>query len=157
MGVLEGGLECAQLVQQLVGVRAGRVRMRPARSPAVAPAGAVTRGVGAGDLIAQFGDAPLGRQDVEMRRQHLFDDRVIGDLLDLLGQKADAQVLAGADLSPVERHLAHDQPEQRGLAGAVGADQTDAHARLDVQAGLVQDRLAAERLGDVGEMQHQTR
>ena len=106
--------------------------------------------------MAQFDDAALGRQDVGVRGQHLVDDRVIGDLLDLLRQEADAQVLAGADLAAVERHLPHDEAEQRGLAGAVGPDQPDAHARLDVQAGLVEERLAAEGFGDVGEVKHQT-
>ena len=79
---------------------------------------------------------------------------MIGDLLDLLGQEAYAQVLAGADLAPVQRHLAGDEPEQRGLARAVGAHQAHAHARLDVQARLVEDHLAAEGFGDVGEVQH---
>ena len=60
-------------------------------------------------------------------------------------------------ISPaVERHLAHDEAKQRRLAGAVGADEADPHAGLDMQAGLVEHGLGAERFGDVGEVKHQT-
>ena len=152
---LEGGLQGAHLVQQRLGVGA-----RPVAAPVDRPRAAPRRRrrcVGLADLMAQLDDAPLGRQDLGVRGQHLVDDRVIGDLLDLLGEKADAQVLAGADLAAVERHLPHDEAEQGGLAGAVGPDQPDAHARLDVQAGLVEQHLAAERFGDVGDVEHQAR
>ena len=91
-----------------------------------------------------------------MRGQHLLDNGVVRDLLDLLGEEADAQVLARADLAPVKRHLAHDKTEERGLAGPVRADKADPHARLDMQARLVEHRLSAEGFGDVGEVKHQT-
>jgi len=143
---LERGLQSAQLMQELIGIR----RRRPA-----AP-GRLGQAVCLAQLPAQLGDALLGRKDIGVGGQHLVDDRVIGDLFDLLGEKADPQVLPGADLAAVQRHLPHDEAQKGGLARAVGADQPDAHARLDMQAGLVEQHLAAERFRDVGEVQHQT-
>ena len=45
-------------------------------------------------------------------------------------------------------NLAGQQLEQRGLAGAVGADQADPVAALDAQGEVLDDRAVAERLGD---------
>ena len=51
----------------------------------------------------------------------------------------------------VGRQLAAQDLEQRGLAGAVAADDADALARLDLQAGIVEQRKMAVRDGDVVE------
>ena len=56
-----------------------------------------------------------------------------------------------ADVAAVERKLAGDGAQQRGLAGAVAADQADAAARVDRQVGAVQQRAAAEADGDAGD------
>ena len=104
VGALEGRLEGAQ---SRAADRSGSARRRRPGRPPAAPAPAAVA-YSPADLLAQLGDAPLGVEDLEMRGQHLVDDRVVGDLLDLLGQEADAQVLAGADLAAVQRHLPHD-------------------------------------------------
>ena len=96
VSVLERGLESAQ------SRGAGRRRRRPAGEAGPTAAGAAPRNavrVDLADLLAQFGDAALRVQDLQVRGQHLLDDGVIGDLLDLLRKEADAQVLAGADLA----------------------------------------------------------
>ena len=148
---LEGCLQRPELVQQRVGVGGlgGALGRRSGCVRSVGVAGHACL-VELRQPAAQLGDAMLGAEDVGIRRQDLVHDRVTGDLLDLLGQEADAQVLAGADLPPVQRHLPGYEPQHRGLSGAVGTHQSHAHAGLDVQARAVQDHLAAEGLGDVG-------
>ena len=79
---------------------------------------------------------------------------MVGDLLDLLGQVADAKALARVDLAAIERHIPHDEAKQRGLAGAVGADKPDPHAGFHMKAGLVEDDLTAKGFRYVGEVEH---
>jgi hypothetical protein len=43
---------------------------------------------------------------------------------------------------------AGDDPQERGLAAAVGAEDADPRARLDVEVGAAQDAAAAEGLRD---------
>ena len=43
------------------------------------------------------------------------------------------------------------------LPAPLGPTRPDAHARLDVQTGVVEDDLGAEGLGDVGEVEHGVR
>ena len=58
-------------------------------------------------------------------------------------QLADPQVLAVADLALVDRLLAGNDPEQRGFAGTIAADQADALVRLQRQFGMAQDGQVA--------------
>ena len=57
----------------------------------------------------------------------------------------DAQPVAPLDLAVVERQRARDHLEQRRLAGAVAADEPDALAVVDGEAGAVEQRMQAER------------
>ena len=50
---------------------------------------------------------------------------------------------AASDVAIVGQGPAIEQPEQRGLAGAVAADQADAFAGLDGEVGMVQQRVMA--------------
>ena len=54
-----------------------------------------------------------------------------------------AQARAASDVAIVGQGPAIEQPEQRGLAGAVAADQADAFAGLDGEVGMVQQRVMA--------------
>jgi hypothetical protein len=60
----------------------------------------------------------------------------------LLLDHRDAQAVPDAQLAVVQRHAAGDGAEQRGLAGAVPADQAEALARFHRQR-----QLAASELG----------
>ena len=57
----------------------------------------------------------------------------------LLRNSGDAGAGGEPDVSAVQRHLARDRAQQRGLAGAVAADQADAAPLIHGQVGSVQD------------------
>jgi hypothetical protein len=61
-----------------------------------------------------------------------------------LVEPADPETRAHANPAVVGRKRPRDELEQRGLAGAVAADQADALARLDAEVGTGQDDLLAE-------------
>ena len=50
--------------------------------------------------------------------------------------------------------LAHDHAEQRGLAGAVGANQADFFAGIQLERSVDKDQLLAVLLIDVGKRDH---
>jgi hypothetical protein len=56
-----------------------------------------------------------------------------------------------ADVAAVQREVADDRAQQRGLAGAVAPDQADAPARIDREVGAVQNRAATEANGGTGD------
>jgi hypothetical protein len=64
------------------------------------------------------------------------------------------QVGAAADLAAVGFEFAQDQFQQRGLAGAVGAEQADLVAAQDGAAEVADDGLLAEGLGHLGQFGH---
>ena len=67
----------------------------------------------------------------------------------LLQQDADARVLGQHGVAVVGLVQAGHQLEQRGLAGAVGADDADLGAREERQGDVVEHDLVAQRLADV--------
>ena len=61
-------------------------------------------------------------------------------------------------ISPrIDLFLAGDQAEDRGLAGAVRADQAGAGAGQDLQAGVLKEDLGAVLFADIGQMDHRWR
>ncbi len=58
-------------------------------------------------------------------RDRLVQHGPAGHLLDILPEVANRQFLRNRDVSIVRNFIARDHPEQRRLAGAVGADETD--------------------------------
>ena len=50
--------------------------------------------------------------------------------------------------------LAHDHAEQRGLAGAVGANQADLFAGVQLKRSVDKDQLLAVLLIDIGKRDH---
>src|SRR5664280_1549100 len=100
---------------------------------------------------------PAQRRQPHQRQRHIVHDGVAreeGD--DLVGARhaemraAPARRLGNVlpeqmDRAFVGRDLAGDQIEQRGLAGAVGADDQPAFARLDIEIDIAGDAQAAER------------
>jgi hypothetical protein len=78
----------------------------------------------------------------------LVQDRAAGHLLDVLAEVADRQLLRHRDIALVRRFLADDHPEQRRLAGAVRADQTDFLAGVELERGVDEQNLPAVLLAD---------
>jgi hypothetical protein len=74
--------------------------------------------------------------------------------VDLLVHVAEATVVRKLHLTAVGLHFAHEQVEDRALAGAVGPHDADAVARMDREAHVLQHRLGAEVLGDSVERNH---
>ena len=57
------------------------------------------------------------------------------DLLGVLGEKAELDVVAAPQLALAQRESAGQRLDQRGLSGAVGADQVHVLAALQPQLG----------------------
>ena len=75
-------------------------------------------------------------------------------LADILAEIADGDAAIDRHLALVGQLLAGDHPEQRGLAGAIGADEPDLLALLERRGGLDEEDLMAVLLGDVVETDH---
>ena len=84
---------------------------------------------------------------------HVFANRLVQFRRQRLLQLAYPQRVAVLDFAVVGLLHAGDQPQQRGLAGPVPADQANALARLDSQARIPQDHAVAEIQGDFVEAQ----
>ena len=101
---------------------------------------------------------PLGDEQV-LARRHL------GEQLDALERAPDAEPgpavrRHAGEVVPVEAHgaaigLQHAEQavEERGLPGAVRADEADDLARFDIEAHLIERGDARERLGDLGRLE----
>ena len=72
----------------------------------------------------------------------------------LLLDPADAGAAGKRDRAALGRDLACDQAEQRGLAGAVAADQADMRAGRQRHARPVDQQAFAEPIGEIVDMQH---
>ena len=64
------------------------------------------------------------------------------------------EVRAPLDVAGVGVALAEEGFEERGFAGAVGADDADALAALHVELELLPELLGAERLGEFPDLEH---
>ena len=61
----------------------------------------------------------------------------------------------GTDTSPSSGHLlADDHPEERRLARAVGADEADLFAGIELEGGVDEEDLPAVLLADARERDH---
>ena len=75
-------------------------------------------------------------------------------LFDVLAEVADGELLRDGDLAFVGVFFADDHAEEGGLAGAVGADQADLFAGVELEGGVDEDELLAVLLIDVGKRNH---
>ena len=101
----------------------------------------------------------------EVADEEVLGDGEVGEEVQLLVDEGDAGAVGIArvarrvdlavqqHLARVERHDAAQDVHERGLAGAVLADQADDAAALDVEGDALQDRHAEEGLADVLEAQ----
>jgi hypothetical protein len=84
----------------------------------------------------------------------LVEHRAPRHLLDVLPEVADRQLLRNRDVPLVRRLLPDDHPEQRRLAGTVGADQPDLLARIELEGCVDEEDLPSVLLADAGEGNH---
>jgi hypothetical protein len=84
----------------------------------------------------------------------LVEHRPPRHLLDVLPEVADGQLLRHRHVAVVGRFLAGDHPEERRLAGAVGADEADLFARVELEGGVDEEDLPAVLLADAVERDH---
>src|SRR5262249_6272414 len=75
-------------------------------------------------------------------------------LADVLAEVADGRAAIDRDLALVGLVLAGDHPEQGGLAGAVGADQSDLLAAIERRRSFDEQDLPAVLLADIVETNH---
>ena len=85
---------------------------------------------------------------------HLGHRAAARHLADVLAEIADGDAAIDRDLALVGLFLAGDHPEQRRLAGAVGADKADLLALLKRRGRLDEEDLMADLLADVVETNH---
>ena len=84
----------------------------------------------------------------------LVEHRAARHLLDVLAEVADRQLLRHRDLALVGRLLADDHAEERRLAGAVGPDQADLLAGVELERRVDEEDLPAVLLADSRERDH---
>ena len=112
-------------------------------------------------MRAVVGEPVLERGDfgphVEQRLERLpgfLDERPSGVVQAVLRQVADRQPRGLDDLPAVGLVEPGEHLEQRGLAGAVRPAEADAFAVVDLPADRVEEDAIAERLTQVGELDH---
>ena len=113
-------------------VRAGRIRHR-------------------GFKLLQFAGH---RADGTRAIHHLGYGAAARHLADVLAEIADGHAAIDRHLAFVGQFLPGDHPEQRGLAGPVGADEADFFAPLQRRGGFDEEDLVADLLADIVEANH---
>jgi hypothetical protein len=85
---------------------------------------------------------------------HLGDGAAARHLADVLAEIADGYAALDRQLAFIRLLLASDQPEQCGLAGTVGTDESDLLALLECRRGFDEQDLVAVLLADAVETDH---
>ena len=128
---------------QDVGSRGDEDRERQATQLAAGQHGDLLLGVGAREQEpAQQGPRLSGSQTGRPLRR-LQGGALLPDLLGVLGEEAQLDVVAAAQLAVRERPAAGERLDQRRLARAVGADDRDVLAALEPQLGVLDQRAVA--------------
>ena len=84
----------------------------------------------------------------------LIEHRPARHLFHVLTEVADGQLLRNRDFALVGGFLSDDHAEQGRLAGAVGTDQADLLAGVQLKGRVDEDQLFAVLLVDIGERDH---
>ncbi len=83
-----------------------------------------------------------------------FEDGFVASGGGFLGEEAEGDAAFHGDLAVVGALFAEDDGEERGFAGAVGADEADAFAAVNLEGDVAEKHAAGEGFGDIGELQH---
>ncbi len=81
-------------------------------------------------------------------------EQALGPARRLLRHPADAGRARQVDAAVVGLQLARDQAQQRGLAGAVAADESDLVPGGDAGRGLVEEDTPLDAVGEIVDVQH---
>ena len=130
--VLVAGLDVAEPRDHLVEIVAGGLEPHAERH----------------ELLAELGDLAGARAG-------LGQDRPPAQLADVLAEVAQGQLARPLDPAVVGLFFPGDQAKHRGLAGAVGADQADLFARVDLERRIDEQDLSAVLLADRAERDHE--
>ena len=86
---------------------------------------------------------------------HLGGGATTRHLADILAEIADRHVFLDRDLPLVRQFPAGDHAEERGLAGAVGSDQSDLLAAIERRRGFDKEDAVAAGLADIVDADHE--
>ena len=111
-------------------------------------------GVRAGEQEAPEQGAGLAGREPGGALRRLQHGALLAHLLGVLREVAQLHVVTRAQLAVLERPLARQRLDQRGLAGPVRAHQGHVLAALEPQLGLVQEQLVAGGQGRALQLQH---
>ena len=100
-------------------------------------------------LSLEFLQASLGLEDLDLRREDLLEDGVLPHLDSLLFEVADARILCQHDPARIGVFFSRDDAQQRGLAGAVGADERKTIVFLETYCRVGEQRAPAKRFGNM--------
>ena len=112
-------------------------------------------GLDFGDAVRIVGGLGLGQQRVALDvglEHHL--EQALRTVRGFLRQPPDAPARRQFHAAVLGRDVTGDDVEQRGLAGAVAADQSDAGARRNACAGALQQRTAGNANGEIVDDKH---
>ncbi len=141
-----------RLVQQ-EDVGFGAQRPRERRAPCLAPREMDGIGLGVEPEIAHHRPGRVGVVVLPEAREHVVEHRSKARHGGFLRQEGETRGRLLKARSPVWIGLAGRKPQQRRLARSVAADQRDPVTRRNREFGALEQRRAAERHGDVLEMQ----
>ncbi len=114
--------------------------------PAAGPL-AVVVVLGLGHLLRGLLELALEVDERRQPRPGHVDQRLVGREFGLLPEQADADAGPDVEVAVIGLIAAGQQPHQRGLARAVGADQPDPLARADLERQVDEDRIAGDTAG----------
>ncbi len=104
-------------------------------------------------LVEPF-ELVVQRADAAAAGNRFVEHAAAGHLLDVLSKVANGQALGNGDVPLVRCLFSRDHPEERGLAGAVRADEAHLFARIELERGIDEKDLPAVLLADSGEGDH---
>ena len=107
-----------------------------------------------GHLVLERFELVMQDAEAAAAGDRFVEDRSTRHLLDVLPEVADGDLLRHRHVTLVRRLFPDDHPEERGLAGAVRADEPDLFTGVELERGIDKQDLAAVLLAHAGERNH---
>ena len=108
-----------------------------------------------GEGLFQTRDVALGLLEARDAVQAILQERLLGGGgLEVLAHKADARVAFVEHLARVGGHVAEDEFEEGGLPRAVRPDDAHAFPGIDLEGGMLKERLRPISHADVTKLNH---
>ena len=112
---------------------------------------------GVGEGVLQRLDLVVEVSEAAAAGDGFVEHRPARHLLDVLPEIADRQALGDQHLALVRGLLAHDHPEQGGLARPVRADEADLLSRVELEGGIDEEHLPPVLLSNARKRNHGNR